>query len=1015
MSDVEEIKAALDIVDVISETVDLTDCGGNEWKGALNPGSQSGKSLNVNRDMQVWHDWPSDTGGTALDWVAHINNIDIKTDFKKVLEIAADKAGVQLNATGNYQDTKEVYTLIGAAVQWYHNQLTTDHRTHIKAKWGLSDESINKYKIGYAPGEERATALQAALREVFPVELIRSSGLINATNKGWVSHYQDRIVFPYWQGGRVVYSIARSMAEDDKDKYLKHLVKGPKHKHVDASIKNVIAGQDSLQGTDHCIITEGITDCLMVQQAGIPCVSPVTTRFQDDDHVKILDLVKDLKTVYICNDSEDSGEGAKGALATADILRGKGHDVRIIQLPRPEGVDKIDLADFLRDNPAEDFKDLMRAAEATPKEDQAKSCKACKYCRDGINDKGHEWAKCALHDEWLNPYHLYTCVDWEAPIEQKKAKDTTKGHRGPYYNERNQFVAKALGDEILSEHNIITLADTRQLLLYSDGVFRPDAEDMIKNICMRKLGDDYKRDRTSETIEYIRLNTLTDRDEINTNTYLVNTKNGMVDVINDKILPHDPGYKSTVQINVKYDPEAQCSAIDKFLHDVTYPEFVPLLYQVIGYCLVPDISLQKALVLDGGTGNGKSVFIDLVMTLIGKKYSSIQSIQRLNNNRFATAALDGKLLNVFTDLPSEKLRDNSVFKMVTADKTIGAEIKGGRCYEFKNITHHIYSANQLPELENMDEMAFFRRLLCVTFPYTFDGDKDDKHILDKLITENELSGLLNVALIGLRALIEHEEFCYNPSVFDVQQTYLIKSNPVQYFIDSCTERGGEHVTKKDLHEVYTEWCRTSKPTSILKANAFGRMLKKLGYVDGRLSDYDRPRIWVNLSLSQESRLLYDKNCPGYMGRPGSVPDRKKTGTEKNQLTDDDNMSSCPCTHVLFNFLEYNNIYRDIYSTGGVQLDVGTTWTPGQNGQKKEQAAVQGQKNKKTTRTDTNETGTDTIEHLVIRLHADVPAFQGTDGINYNLNINDVASIPESNARVFIDRGIATEIPTGGEA
>ena len=102
MSDVEEIKRRLDLVDVINETVDLTDCGGGEWKGAINPGSQSGKSLNVNRDMQVWNDWPSDTGGDMFNWIAHVENLDSKSEFKQVLAIAADMAGVQLDKNSSH-------------------------------------------------------------------------------------------------------------------------------------------------------------------------------------------------------------------------------------------------------------------------------------------------------------------------------------------------------------------------------------------------------------------------------------------------------------------------------------------------------------------------------------------------------------------------------------------------------------------------------------------------------------------------------------------------------------------------------------------------------------------------------------------------------------------------------------------------------------------------------------------------------------------------------------------------
>lgn len=920
MSELDEIKDSIDIVDLIRETVDLKDCGGDEWKGALNTGSQSGKSLVVNRGMQVWHDWPSNTGGTVLDWIAHANNLDINTEFRQVLAIAAEKAGIQLDTNCNYDSTPEIFTILRAAAQWYNDQLTTEHRTHIKDKWGISDKTIDKYLIGYAPS---TAGLQSALSEVFTVEDIRASGLFNSTEKGWISLYQDRIVFPYWLNEHIVYSIARAMAEGDDRKYIKHLTKNEKHKYVAQSIKNVIYGQDSLKGADHCIITEGVTDCLMGLQAGIPCVSPVTTRFQEDDHTHILELVKDLKTVYICNDSEVSREGAKGAKATADILISKGIDVRIIQLPKPDGIDKIDLADFLRDNPVDAFKELMKGAEVHTGGAPAKSCKVCRYYREGTNDKGVEWARCALLDDWLNPYTAIACDKWEDPPE---ATDTQAGAiTGQKFN------AKTLGDTILSNHHIITLADTRQMLLYVDGVYKSEAEDTIRNICMDLLDYDFKKHSANETIEYIRLNTLTDRDEMNTHTYIINVRNGMYDVVNDKLLAHDPKYKSAIQLNVLYDVKAECPAIDKYLYEVTDIDLVPLLYQYIGYCLTTDTSQHKSLLIDGGTSNGKSVFIDLVLALVGKKHTSMQSIQRLNSNRFATAALDGKLLNVFTDLPSARLQDNATFKQVTGDKIISAEIKQGKCYEFRNITRHIYSANKLPELTDEDEMSFFRRLLCVTFPNTFEGDAIDRHLLDKLTTETELTGLFNIALIGLKALMKHDVFCYNPSVEHIQQTYLIKSDPVRYFLDTCTERGNEPTIKTDLHKAYTAWCKISKPTSVLSNNAFGRKMKDLGYTDGRPNEKPRPWGWINLSLTDEFKIWFDfgkdsQACPGYdkdnKSCQGSVKDNNKTLTKENKPSDTDNKSSCQGGKVISQSIEYNKIYNNMYGATGTIENVG---------------------------------------------------------------------------------------------
>jgi len=872
MSDVEEIKRRLDLVEVINETVTLTDCGGGEWKGAINPGSQSGKSLNVNRDMQVWYDWASGTYGDVLAWIALANNLDQKRDFKQILTIAAEKAGIQLDTNSSYNNTPEIFTILRAAAQWYHNQLTPEHRSHITDKWGISNDTIDKYLIGYAPGGEDATALQVALSEVFTVEDIRASGLFVASNNGWVAQYQDRIVFPYWKGGAVVYSIARSMEENTNNKYVKQLT-NTKQQSVNPSIKNVIFGQDSLKGADHCIITEGVTDCLMVLQAGIPCISPVTVRFQDADHTNILKLVKDLKTVYICNDNEVSGIGSEGAQDTADLLKSKSVDVRMVHLPLPEGVDKIDLADFLRDNPVDAFNALMDATTSTQKDDPDKPCKACRYHRDGINGKGDEWARCALDDVFLNPYRLQSCEDWEARPEKNKAESTPQGTQSPYFDFRNKFIPKYLGDEFLQLHHAITMNDTREIAVYQDGVYVIEGgEDLVRVYCLDKLGDEFKRDRINEVLEYIRLKTLIPRSVINQVTWKINVKNGMYDVDNDALLPHSPKYFSTIQLPITYDPKAQCEAVDKFLYEVASPEDVLTLVQYSGYCCTTDIRQQKALLLDGAQNNGKSTFIELVSTMIGQDHVSEQRLQDLNNDRFSRAQLNGKLLNMFPDLPKTKLYDNSVFKMLTSDQWIDGEEKYIRKFRFRNTTKQLYSANKIPEVDDPDELAFFRRWMCITFPESFEG-RENTNLLAEITTDKELSGFFNICMVGLRALREHSKFCYNKSVSDVQKIYLTKSDPVQAFLDECTEYSIDSIKKVELYAAFEGYCENNGITNIIKENVFGRKLKKLGYEGGRLSPPSRATVWINVGVVVEGEPDHDDHTKDI---PENAKDKKTT-------------------------------------------------------------------------------------------------------------------------------------------
>jgi hypothetical protein len=154
----------------------------------------------------------------------------------------------------------------------------------------------------------------------------------------------------------------------DPPKYKKMLVRGDrKNDHVSQHVKNILYGLDYLVNPreETIIITEGIADAMAAEQAGFAVVSPVTTRLKGADFEHRMDDFKRKKCVYIINDSEESHQGELGALDIADMLATEGVQAKIGEIERPEGVDKVDLADATRDSedPAKLILDLLKSAK----------------------------------------------------------------------------------------------------------------------------------------------------------------------------------------------------------------------------------------------------------------------------------------------------------------------------------------------------------------------------------------------------------------------------------------------------------------------------------------------------------------------------------------------------------------------------------------------------------------------------------------------------------------------------
>lgn len=484
--------------------------------------------------------------------------------------------------------------------------------------------------------------------------------------------------------------------------------------------------------------------------------------------------------------------------------------------------------------------------------------KKCGNCKDFPCDNSGGHLRTDQACEFLNIVDKADRRAYRAPGEEL-----------PEFMEGKKFVPKILGDMILKEYQIITFPDSMDVAIFKDGVFNiAKGAQLLQEIITTKLGDFFQKNRLHEVITYVQISTYTSREDMNKHTHLINVRNGMYDVMENKLLLHDPKYKSTIQLNVVHDASAECPAICKFLSEVTTPEGQAKVIQYAGYSCTPDIKFQRSLLIDGPQQNGKSTFLEMVCHMIGQENTSQQSLQSLNDDRFAREQLNNKLVNFYGDLPARKLHDNSIFKMLTSDQYIDGEKKYGQKFRYKNTIHQMYALNKVPELSDPDEMAFFRRLICVSFPKSFEGEAD-RDLSNKITTEQEISGFFNMAMTGLRILLEMDEFSYNKSVEDIQKEYLNKSNPVATFLDDCTEYSNEEISKKGLYETFQAWCKLHNITTIPKNITFSTHMKKLGYEEYRKAQGKREYFWCNLSYVTEGvdidkiRPSCDYNLDGY--------------------------------------------------------------------------------------------------------------------------------------------------------
>jgi putative DNA primase/helicase len=433
-------------------------------------------------------------------------------------------------------------------------------------------------------------------------------------------------------------------------------------------------------------------------------------------------------------------------------------------------------------------------------------------------------------------------------LRNSAIKAIAKVNENPFkkYFVDKTFVIKLLADDLMSEYRFVTMQDTKEILIYENGSYKANGRDRILQIAQQKLQSYYNPTRCNDTATYIATATMKDRKLFNASQTIINLQNGLYDLENG-FKPHTPEFLSTIQIPVNYNPNAKCPRIVKFLEEVVSEQDKQVILEWAGYLLIPNTRIQKAVMLIGQGNNGKSVLLKLLTRFIGDDNTCHASLDQLIGDKFIAADLYGKLANISAETPAKKLQDHKTFNSLVSGDVIHAQKKNKDPFDFKNTARLIFSANEVPPVENGD-YAFFRRWILILFSHIFEGKADNKNLIFELTTEEELSGLLNLALEALKGLLKRGQFSYNLTTEEVEKLYTQKSNTVKAFADECIVMSINDLGKPVLYAAYVDWCKKNKEKP-LGSTTFSKEFGALNYQTYRSGTGDnRPWVWEGISL-----------------------------------------------------------------------------------------------------------------------------------------------------------------------
>lgn len=310
------INNSSDIVSIVGEYTKLTRRSGNDYWGCCPIHGEKTPSFHVDADKKFYKCFGCGKGGNVVSFIMEME----KTSYVETIHMLAKRAGIEIHYEDGFvpqedvnkiKKNEETLELYERTSNMFHYFLLESEQgkfalDYIK-KRGLTQETLEKFKLGYAPGD-RFWLKKFLKSKNYTDDFLNESGLFSKNYKD-VALFSDRLMFPIFDrngktiafGGRILHP------KGEKDSKYLNSPELP-HYHKKENLFAFNFARKSIKTNNKVIICEGYMDCIAYHQCGIDyAVAPLGTALTEEQ-VRMLQSFTD--TVYLSYDSDSAGQAA---------------------------------------------------------------------------------------------------------------------------------------------------------------------------------------------------------------------------------------------------------------------------------------------------------------------------------------------------------------------------------------------------------------------------------------------------------------------------------------------------------------------------------------------------------------------------------------------------------------------------------------------------------------------------------------------------------------------------------
>lgn len=351
---IDKIFSTIRVEEIIGEYVQLKRAGSN-FKGLSPFHEEKSPSFVVSPSKQIWKDFSTGKGGTAISFLMEIENFT----YPEALRHAAKKYGIEIeeNVREYSEEEKQsqterdlLYKIHEVANDFFQDQLWKSEEGKMIAysyfkERELRDDIIKKFQLGYSP-EKKNAFTEFALEKAYSKYILEKSGLsiFPENSPSGIDRFRDRVVFPIHSfSGRVLGFGARILKNNVKTaKYLN----SPETEiyHKSNVLYGLNQGKQSISRKNLCLLVEGYMDVVSLHQSGIENVVASSGTSLTTEQIKLIKRLTENVTILFDGDKA----GIKASFRSIDMLLSEGMNIRVLLFPDGDDPDS-----FARKHPQE--------------------------------------------------------------------------------------------------------------------------------------------------------------------------------------------------------------------------------------------------------------------------------------------------------------------------------------------------------------------------------------------------------------------------------------------------------------------------------------------------------------------------------------------------------------------------------------------------------------------------------------------------------------------------------------